>query len=405
VASLAPVPGSNPNPGLSWSLTGTGCSAATCGILQVTTTQSAEASKIDDTATYIAPPTAPQPDLVTVTVTSLADPTKKAQANISIQPGSGLGISPLTATLSVNHRITFSASGGAATGNLTWSVGGIPGGSASLGQICVVAFNPCQSFSSGPAQQVDFVAPGAIPSINPGRRRVGRNGTGANSRRGHLFKSQRHLRILRHATSSCRESEILRFAIASDPRTGTRAGFQSFECVERNDVSLRADAGHIRGAASHHAATRMRLYPMTIAPGCVFCITNPTIRRTSAPFKDASFRPTRYCFPPLDPVLQEFFSLMLLLSIPQVAAWSLGGWSCQASGPVQFDGSYEIDGLAVGRSYKVYAEPLNGAAGPSTVTNDYVPLCRNSITDPGWPPLQSCVVPSPDLEFTTRSLP
>jgi hypothetical protein len=88
-----------------------------------------------------------------------------------------------------------------------------------------------------------------------------------------------------------------------------------------------------------------------------------------------------------------------------VVAGSLGGWSCQASGPVQFDGSYEIDGLAVGRSYKVYAEPLNGAAGPATVANAYLPLCRNSTTDPGWPALQGCVVPSSDLEFTTRTLP
>jgi hypothetical protein len=105
VATLTPLPGSNPNPGLSWSLSGSGCSAAACGILQVTTTQSAGAAKVDDTANYTAPPAAPQPDLVTVTVTSLADPTKKAQANIAIQPGSGLSISPITATLSANHRI------------------------------------------------------------------------------------------------------------------------------------------------------------------------------------------------------------------------------------------------------------------------------------------------------------
>jgi hypothetical protein len=88
-----------------------------------------------------------------------------------------------------------------------------------------------------------------------------------------------------------------------------------------------------------------------------------------------------------------------------VVAGSLGGWSCQAPGPSQFDGSYEIDGLAVGRSYNLYVEPLNGAAGPATVTNAFLPLSRNSTTDPGWPPLQACIVPAPDLEFTARTLP
>jgi hypothetical protein len=34
-------------------------------------------------------------------------------------------------------------------------------------------------------------------------------------------------------------------------------------------------------------------------------------------------------------------------------------------GPVHFDGNYEIDRLPVGRSYKVYVEPLGGAVAPS----------------------------------------
>lgn len=88
-----------------------------------------------------------------------------------------------------------------------------------------------------------------------------------------------------------------------------------------------------------------------------------------------------------------------------VVAGSLGGWSCSAPGPVQFDGNYEIDGLPVGLSYKIYAEPLDGAVGPSEVTNALVTLCRNVSTDPGWPPLQSCVVPAVDTAFTTRTWP
>jgi hypothetical protein len=86
-----------------------------------------------------------------------------------------------------------------------------------------------------------------------------------------------------------------------------------------------------------------------------------------------------------------------------VIAGTLGGWSCQAPGPAQFDGTYQIGGLAVNHTYKIYVEPLNGVVGPSEVSNALVSLCRNAATDPGWPPLQSCVVPQPNLEFTTAT--
>jgi hypothetical protein len=84
---------------------------------------------------------------------------------------------------------------------------------------------------------------------------------------------------------------------------------------------------------------------------------------------------------------------------------AIGGWSCVAPGPAQFDGSYEIDRLLVGRTYTVYAEPLNGVVDPSQISNATATLCRNSTTDPGWPPLQGCVVPEVDISFTTRILP
>lgn len=88
-----------------------------------------------------------------------------------------------------------------------------------------------------------------------------------------------------------------------------------------------------------------------------------------------------------------------------VIASSMGGWSCNAPGPVQFDGNYQIERLPVNRSYKIYAEPLDGAVSPSEVTNALVTLCGNATTDPGWPPLQGCVVPPADALFTTRVRP
>ena len=88
-----------------------------------------------------------------------------------------------------------------------------------------------------------------------------------------------------------------------------------------------------------------------------------------------------------------------------VVGATLSGWSCTARGPAQFDGTYEIAGLSVGRSYTAYAEALNGAVDPSQFDNAIVSLCRNAVTDPGWPPLQGCVVPAINTSFTTRSRP
>jgi len=86
-----------------------------------------------------------------------------------------------------------------------------------------------------------------------------------------------------------------------------------------------------------------------------------------------------------------------------VVGATMGGWSCQGAGPAQFDGSYKIEKLATGWSYLVYAEPLNGLVDPSQVNNATMSLCRNPVTDPGWPPLQGCIVPAVVTSFTTRT--
>jgi hypothetical protein len=84
---------------------------------------------------------------------------------------------------------------------------------------------------------------------------------------------------------------------------------------------------------------------------------------------------------------------------------TIGGWSCMAPGPAQFDGTYEIDGLAVGYSYTVYAEALQGAVDASPFYTAIVSLRRNTVSDPGWRPLQGCVVPAVDVSFTARTRP
>lgn len=168
VATLTPVSGSNPSESLSWSLQGSGCSGTACGVLTTTTTQAAGVPPVANTATYTAPQVPPQPATVLITVTPQADPSKLVQASITILAGSSIGITPPTATLAANHRITLTASQGGSSGAaFNWSVNGVAGGNSTLGEICVTGSSPCQQFASGTATQADYLAPGSIPSPNP----------------------------------------------------------------------------------------------------------------------------------------------------------------------------------------------------------------------------------------------
>jgi hypothetical protein len=101
-------------------------------------------------------------------VTPQADPSKRAQAALTIQTGVSVSLSPSTATRAANHRVTLTAQiNGTSNTGVNWSVNGIAGGNASIGQICVVSSNPCQTVTSNTSLQADFLAPGAIPSPNP----------------------------------------------------------------------------------------------------------------------------------------------------------------------------------------------------------------------------------------------
>ena len=167
VATLTPAANSKPSAVLNWSLSGTGCNGNACGILTVTTTQSAGGGSIANNANYTAPIVVPQPNTVTVTVTPLADPSKKVQATITIPSAAGISLSPLTATLAANHRITLAVTENGVSGSLNWTVNGVSGGNSIFGMICAVGSNPCQTVTSSGATQVDYVAPGAIPAPNP----------------------------------------------------------------------------------------------------------------------------------------------------------------------------------------------------------------------------------------------
>jgi len=172
IATLTPVPGSNPSTVLTWNLSGSGCSGPSCGALTVSTIRSAGGNASAVSASYSAPTTPPNPDSITVTVTPLANPSKAVQQTFAIQGGGSTGtsvvVSPAVATRAINHRVTLSAQiNGTSNTGVTWSVDGSPGGSAANGQICVVGSNPCQVVSSGNLLQVDYVAPSTVPATDP----------------------------------------------------------------------------------------------------------------------------------------------------------------------------------------------------------------------------------------------
>ena len=193
---------------------------------------------------------------------------------------------------------------------------------------------------------------------------------------------------------------------------------------------LMHELGHFLGF-SHSAVWSAIMFPFAPAPG-TFSGPRPTTLQPDAPLGDDDRTGLRVLYPdPADAVHQGSISGRILpanpLALPAsppgvtgvfgaqvvavdaasgaVVGATIGGWSCTAPGPAQFDGSYEIDGLEVGHSYTVYAEALNGAVEPSQFDYTIVSLCRNTVSDAGWPPLQSCVVPAVDISFTARTRP
>jgi hypothetical protein len=188
--------------------------------------------------------------------------------------------------------------------------------------------------------------------------------------------------------------------------------------------------GHLLGF-SHSAMWGAMMYPYAPAPG-TFNGARPTPQQPDALLADDDRTGLRAVYPsPSDSANVGSISGRILyansLSLPAsppgvtgifgahvvavdtasgaVIAGTVGGWSCVAPGPAQFDGTYTIERLPVGHSYTVYAEPLDGVVAPAQILPAISSLCRNSTTDAGWPPLQGCVVPAVDTSFTTRTRP
>ena len=191
---------------------------------------------------------------------------------------------------------------------------------------------------------------------------------------------------------------------------------------------LTHELGHFLGF-SHSAVWSAMMYPYAPAPG-TFNGVRPTQQQPDTPLGDDDRTGLRILYPdPADVADAGIISGHILpanpLSLPlspsgvtgvfgahvvavdqdsgAVIAGTIAGWSCVAPGPVQFDGTYELAHLPLGRNYALYVEPLDGVVSPNRITPAIVTLCRNPVSDAGWPPLQGCVVPAASTSFTTRS--
>jgi len=193
---------------------------------------------------------------------------------------------------------------------------------------------------------------------------------------------------------------------------------------------LTHELGHFLGF-SHSAIWSAMMFPYAHMPG-TFSMPRPTAAQPDAPLADDDRTGLRVLYPELTDLAHAGsvagrvlpanpFSLPVsppgvtgifgaqVVAVDQssgaVIGGTMGGWTCNDPGPVQFDGGYRIEKLPVGHSYTVYAEPLNGAVDPSQIATALQTLCRNQSTDAGWPAQSSCVVPAADTEFTARTRP
>jgi hypothetical protein len=151
-AAFTPAAGSNPNFGVTWSLSGPGCTGAACGLIAPNNGGTADAPE----AIYTAPVIEPSPNSVIVTAIPTADPSKAASAIVTVNPIVQVGISPQSVPLALGSTTEFQASvTGSANTAVTWDVNGIIGGNSTVGTITP---------SNSVADQASYVAPqNALP--------------------------------------------------------------------------------------------------------------------------------------------------------------------------------------------------------------------------------------------------
>ncbi len=148
----ATVTNDTQNKGVTWTLTGTGCSGATCGTLSAASSASGVA------ITYTAPATVPSAATANLKATSVADTSRTASATITIAPAIGVTVAPTTAnvTVSLTQNFTATVTNDAQNKGVTWTLSGTGCSGATCGILSTSAS------ASGVA--ITYTAPAVVPS-------------------------------------------------------------------------------------------------------------------------------------------------------------------------------------------------------------------------------------------------
>jgi hypothetical protein len=137
------------NKGVTWSLSGGGCSGSSCGTLSNATATG---------VTYTAPAAVPSPATVTLLATSVANTTKSSSAIITVAttPAISVSVSPSSASVQVSASTSFTASvqNDIQNEGVTWNLSG----SGCSGSSCGDLTNPTKS-------SVTYTAPTTVPSV------------------------------------------------------------------------------------------------------------------------------------------------------------------------------------------------------------------------------------------------
>jgi hypothetical protein len=148
----ATVFGDSANAGVTWTVTGAGCTGAACGTIFA----GISGSRVP--VTYTAPGTVPTPATINVTATSVADPTKSATVVINLALSIQVSLTPtgvVGANVGTSREFTATVSNDPGNAGVTWSVIGCSGACGTL--------SATHSASGAP---VSYTAPASVPAPN-----------------------------------------------------------------------------------------------------------------------------------------------------------------------------------------------------------------------------------------------
>ena len=125
---------------------------------------------ISTTGLYKAPAAIPNPAVVMVTATSQANSSVSTTANVTIDSGIRVTVTPTSASIATgeNLAITPTVTGSSNT-TINWTVNGVPNGNTTVGQICISNMQggillPCTAPSGATPAAIFYLAPTTAPN-------------------------------------------------------------------------------------------------------------------------------------------------------------------------------------------------------------------------------------------------